>query len=327
MNMICKILLFLFLSSLYYLPLAGNNYYWLLKIRPNLRTFISGLGKTPLAEGGLTVKPEMHFYHLNKDYLEKRISKGPNPQVDNGWNIRKLIDLNWQNLPKTKITTLNNQPSYYHSSPDSVTQEQLQDLKECERLISAISPTRNIFSRSGCFLNNATDYLNTPWVNLHSAIYHFDLPVKKLIEIKAKDFPLTDELIPIPPFKLSPQKGSLLMSTIDEVLLKHQPDDSVFDPNVANLLSALDLDEDILLSALDSDIDILLSICDDEKNATQKEHLFFCPALKSYLQFFEKSQSATTLIPHDTMIKLGLIPGASYENETHMNPDNWGYEK
>ena len=51
--------------------------------------------------------------------------------------------------------------------------------------------------------------------------------------------------------------------------------------------------------------------------------LFFNPDLQSYILTSNTTDSALQLIPHEALVRLGLLPGADAENMEHINPDTW----
>lgn len=304
MKTVVKFSIISFFIALSHVTLSGSSYFWLLKIKPNLRTFVNSFGR---------VYPDVHstaktgspltidLFHLNQKNLATQKGIGPNPQRDTNWDIKKLESLNWQELPQTRIIAYANRPTSISHKPIEYSPTSQDQLFSQDQLLFEFC-NRNLFNRSPFYLNGPLAYLNIPWNNIANAARIHNSSAYKYIEITpSKDSsPLIDTLKSIPFQEYHQENNSKLVNAIQKSELIHVSDTS-YNPLIFKFLSGI-----------------------NSSNSIKQQNNFYSTKLKSYSSYSDGDGSLVTLVPHETMINLNLIPKADIENDAHINPDNWG---
>lgn len=283
--------------------LAVNNYFWLVRITPNLRTLVQGLARVSIPEGATNSPAEMHYYPLSSNSLSSQTGTGPNPQVQSGWNIGNLMGLNWQALPQRRITSLGETSDSSYSSSLLSTQNYLPDMIN---LLFRPSPVKSFFDVFGSPFGTPIPFFTKP-LNTKSLTDCIGYSLHSGVEIlpESTNSQLIAPMTPVQPATIMGQiQGSQLASAINTAVIDQGTGESSFNPLISNLLSAL-----------------------AGEGSYSTNNMFFAPTLNSYLLVSPLTNSVLSLVPHETLIKLGLIPGADSEDSSHINPDTWGEKK
>ena len=279
---------------------AVRNYFWLVRIMPDLRTFVQGLVGVSIPEGATNTVAEMHFFRLSANGLtSRRTGTGPDSRIQSGWNINNLMSLNWQELQQGKITSSGK-------------------IEVKDGLNSFVLNPDNYFLDLNSYLSRMGALMRRGLFYVFGPSYRFPIPCYIPLSISTGvSADHSDHLLPldtsaqlIAPMTLvqstitgmiqrSPLAGSLNAVFSDQV-----SSEASFNPTVADLLS--NFSSEILYS---------------------DGNMFFVPSLHSYLLVFPSANSVLSLVPHETFIRLGLIPGADSEDKNHLNPDSWGENK
>ena len=297
-------LIFIFVSDS---AVAVRNYFWLVRIMPDLRTFVQGLAGVSIPEGATNAVAEMDFFRLSANSLTSRTGTGPGPRIQSGWNMNNLMALNWQQLRQGKITSSREVKGGLNSFV-LTPHKYLLDLS-------------NYLSRTASQIRKAVD---RGAVDVVDPSFRFPIPSHIPLSIKVEDLadhsdhlshseieilpPDTIQLLaPMTPVQ-SPITGIIQCSPLASALnavSSTVSSESSFNPTIANLLSIFS--DEVLCS--DGSMDGIM---------------FFVPSLNSYLSVSPSSNSVFSLVPHETFIRLGLIPGADSEDKSHLDPDSWG---
>ena len=305
MQLLTKLILLVIALITSGLVVAGGNYFWLVRIMPDLRTVVQGFARISVPEGATNAAAEMNYFRLDLNSLASSTGTGPNPQTQSGWNINSLTNLNWQTLPQRRITSSGEvRDGSYCSSLES-----FQDYMPGLRYYPfKFSPTRAFFGTSGTAFELPIPF--TP-INMKITAPNIDLlshsEIESGIEITPQNMgkQLIEPMTPLQSSITGLIQNSQLASAINTALSGQDLNKSSFNPAISNLLFALSDDN------------------------TYSNNMFYIPSLNSYLTLSPSTStnSALSLVPHETFIRLGLIPGADSQSERHLNPDTWGEKK
>lgn len=284
------------------LVVAGNNYFWLVRIMPNLRTIVQGLARVFAPEGAAIASANMHYYSLNSDSLPSGTGTGPNPQVQSGWNMNNLMSLNWQALPQRIITPSGEKGDSSYSSFVKNIQSCLPDLSQASHIFP---PVRVGVGFSGASLGLPVPFWGLP-LNLGMATGQTGSQLDSGIEIipQGTSSQLIAPMTPVQSAITAQIQGSQLALAINAAVRDQGLSQSSFSPMISGLLASL-----------------------ADEGSYSGNNMFFAPSLNSYFMLSSATNSALSLVPHETLIRLGLIPDADSEDHSHLNPDTWGEKK
>lgn len=281
--------------------LAGSNYFWLVRIMPNLRTLVQGLARVSIPEGATNAAAEMNYYRLGSNSLPSSIGTGPNPQTQVSWNINNLMSLNWQALPQRRITSSGEvSESSTFSSIESVQNYFPDTWNELFRL----SPMRGLFGTSSSSFGLPIPFFHIP-LNVKITASPTGQALHNGVEI-APQGTNTQLIAPMTPVQSSitgQLQNSQLASIINTALSNQESSESSFNPLITNLFSML------------------------ANESPYSDNMFFIQSLNSYLLLSPSTNSVLSLVPHETLVRLGLIPDADAETDSHRDPDTWGEKK
>ena len=281
--------------------MAGNNYFWLVRIMPNLRTLVQGLARVSLPEGATNVVAEMNYYRLGSNSLPSSTGTGPNPQIQGGWNINNLMSLNWQALPQRRITSSGEvSENSRFSSIESVQNYFPDTWNELFRFPT----TRGLFGTSSSYFGLPAPFFHIP-LNIKITATPTGHALHNGVEI-APQSTNTQLIAPMTPVQSSitgQLHNSQLASLINAASNNQESSESSFNPLITNLLCML------------------------VNESPYSDNMFFIQSLNSYLLLSPSTNSVLTLVPHETLVRLGLIPDADGETESHRDPDTWGEQK
>lgn len=299
-----------FLAALFFVSntvIASSKYFWLVKLSHDLRTTVHGLARVHIPEGASNVAASMQLYQLDQNSLPRQPNTGPNPHAQNGWNIGNLIGLNWQNLRQRQLTLYNNKQ--YNSPYSEFAPGAHSRTSNFEHLTPKAFPYAFFCGGSGSTLSivdlGEPFDLSSKLRNIKFAFANLDFVLESGIEIasQAASSQLITSFTNIPPPILNQIQDSPLANALNTALGAQSPETSSYDHAVAELLSSFER---------------------PAAAATMHHNIYFSPSLESYLSISPLTNSALSLVPHETLVHLGLIPNTNSEDEAHLNPDHWG---
>ena len=271
---------------------AVRNYFWLVRMMPDLRTLVQGLVGVSIPEGATNAAAEVDFFRLSANSLTSRTGTRPAPGIQSGWNIHNLMALKWQKVQQRQITSSGEVEDVFILN----THNYLIGLSLFLLSVSPYSSFRFPFVLPPVFYNIP---LSTGRVSADHSRHLLDSG----IEILPPDTS-THLIAPMTPVQCSITgviQSSPLANVLNAVSNDQVSSASSFNPAIANLLATF-----------------------SSKILYSDGNIFFVPSLHSYLLVSPSTNSVLSLVPHETFIRLDLIPGADSERESHLNPDSWG---
>lgn len=285
---------------------ATSSYYWLLRIMPNLSTSVLGLARINAHQSTVTgsTASEIYFYYLNQQVSKYFLLPPQSDSTKINWNINSLMRLNWADQPQRQVVLSDN----FATMPTHV-----RNYIPLANFLN-ITPWRLIY-HGLCSLLGITPSLSTMPLSIQSSI-------------TTQCTLATNGLQILPPSETSPLFAPLIQTVfVGRMLFNIEPmADTPLRRALLNNHAHEKSCRDRMLESCESleTVSSLIRVLINEYELQVLENeVYMVPSSGSIIMLSPPYDSALALVPHEVMIKKGLIPDANYENKDHINPDRW----
>lgn len=300
-SIMVRCVVFVYFFTLAELALATKNqYFWLIRLAgPAIRASLQGFVRARVPEGATNALPQMQYFPIVPGRSPAGTASGSGIQVQRGWNINNLATPwsggtgRWAFTPFTIGD--GEHPSFLLNSQSTV-----------DGLESALL----WFSKIAAFFG----------VDSKGILNSFSIPEKAMWNADYLGLSGTGFEIP------SADASAQLIVSMVPIHTSQTETVPASGTELANALNAA-IPSQSKASGQDGDTgnsmmtNLLLTLAD--QTMPLDSSLYFSPTLGSYFLVSPTLNTVLTLVPHQTILRLGLASGANRMTPYESDPDNW----
>ncbi|UYM17707.1 hypothetical protein [Endozoicomonas euniceicola] len=278
---------------------ASDQYFWLARILPNLRTIATALVRVSPQHLQSVASLQARAFYLNG---MQTASRSPG-SVGRVLGINDLVRQDWSVLPQQNID-INSETG--RTSSDYFTPQQPVGHFSTSLADSLFSIIGSNFPHQPLLFGAGAH--SVPFSTLLSTRPLFDQPRVLEFTPPGTNHPIIVGLQPLTDNSARLRPRSSLAEAIEHALPSRAESSNQAATNNRHALLS----------------NLLMQLSTGGTSGGTSGLLYFSRPHGAYLHWPNHGQHLSVLVPHDTVIRLGLINGATGDNTKHLEPDHWG---